>query len=136
MDLAQHIIKVMDDVSFKERFRQIPPLMVEEVWVPVKEMLDAGTICPSQSPWCNTVVLVRKKDGSLHFFIDFCQLNACMKKDLYPLPCIQEVIKSLVGVGHFYCLDLKSGSWQAKMDEESKQYMAFTVGNLGFFECE
>ena len=37
--------------------------------------------------------------------------------------------------GHFSCLDLMSGFWQIKMDESSKQYTAFTVGNLGFFEC-
>ena len=37
---------------------------------------------------------------------------------------------------HFSCLDLKSGFWQIRMDEASKQYTAFTVGNLGFFECD
>ena len=40
-----------------------------------------------------------------------------------------------MGIGHFSCLDLKSGFWQFKMDEVSKQYTAFTVGNLGFYEC-
>ena len=42
----------------------------------------------------------------------------------------------MVGAGHFSCLDLKSGFWQIRMDEASKQYTAFTVGNLGFFECD
>ena len=59
-----------------------------------------------------------------------------MEKDSYPLPRIQEVLESLVGAGHFSCLDLKSGFWQIKMDEASKQYTAFTMGNLGFFECD
>ena len=57
-----------------------------------------------------------------------------MKKDSYPLPQKQEVLESLVGAGHFSCLDLKSRFWQIKMDEVSKQYTAFTVGNLGFFK--
>ena len=99
-------------------------------------MLESGTIRPSQSAWCNVVVLVRKKDGSLQFGIDFCCLNACMKKDSYPLPRIQEVLESFIGAGHFSCLDLKSGFWQIKMEEALKQYTAFTVGNLGFFECD
>ena len=81
------------------------------------------------------MVLVWKKDGSLHFCIDFQCLNAHMKKDSYPLPRIQEALESLVGAGHFFCLDLKSGFWQIKMDKVSKQYTAFTIGNLGFFEC-
>ena len=99
-------------------------------------MLESGAIRPSRSAWCNAVVLVWKKDSSLQFCIDFCCLNAHMKKDSYPLPRIQEVLESLVGAGHFSCLDLKSGFWQIKMDKASKQYTAFTVGNLGFFECD
>ena len=98
-------------------------------------MLESGAIWPSQSAWCNVVVLVRKKDGILWFCIDFCHLNAHTKKDSYPLPRIQEALESLVGAGHFSCLDLKSGFWQIKMSEDLKQYTAFTVGNLGFFEC-
>ena len=98
-------------------------------------MLECGAIQPSQSAWCNAVVLVRKKDGGLQFCIDFHHLNACMKKDSYPLPRIQEALESLVGAGHFSCLDLKSGFWQIKMEEASKQYTTFTVGNLGVFKC-
>ena len=98
-------------------------------------MQESGTIRPSQSVWCNAVVLVRKKDGSMWFCIDFCHLNACTKKDSYPLPRIQEALESLVGAGHFSCLDLKLGFWKIKMGEVSKQYTTFTVGNLGFFKC-
>ena len=57
------------------------------------------------------------------------------KKDSYPLPRIQEALESFVGAGHFSCLDLKLGFWQIKIEEASKQYTTFTVGNLGFFEC-
>ena len=99
-------------------------------------MLESSAIRHSQSAWCNAVVLVWKKDGSLWFCIDFHHLNAHMKKGSYPLPRIQEALESLVGAGHFFCLDLISGFWQIKMDEVLKQYTAFTVGNLGFFECD
>ena len=132
---TEHTIKVTDDTPFKEMFRSIPPLMVEEVRNHLKEMLESGAIRPSQSVWCSLVVLVWKKDSGLHFCINFCHLNAHMTKDSYPLPRIQEALESLVGAGHFSCLDLKSGFWQIKMDEASKQYTTFTVGNLGFFKC-
>ena len=133
---TEHVIKVTNNTPFKEWFREIPPPLVEEVHVHLWEMLDSGMIHPSQSVWCITVALVWKKDGGLCICIDFCHLNICMKKDFYSLPRIQEVLESLVGAGHFSCLDLKSGFWQIKMDELLKQYTAFTVGNLGFFKCD
>ena len=61
-------------------------------------------------------------------------LNAWMKKDLYPLPHIQEALESMAGSAHFLSMDFKSGFWQIKMALESQQYRAFTVGNLGFYE--
>ena len=63
-------------------------------------MLESGYIRPSQSAWCNAVV--QKKDGSLCYCIDFSHLNACTKKDSYPLPRIQEASESLVGASHFF----------------------------------
>ena len=133
---TKHVIKVTDDTPFKEWFRQIPLPLVEKVCMHLQEMLDSGMIHPSQSTWCNAVVLVGKKDGGLHFCIDFWHLNTHTKKDSYPLPRIQEALESLVRAGYFSCLDLKSGFWQIKMDKSSKKYTAFTIGNLGFFECD
>ena len=133
---TEHAIKVTDDTPFKEHFRRIPPLMVDEVRNHLREMFESGAIRPSQSAWCNTIVLVRKKDSGLRFCINFRCLNAHTKKDSYPLPQIQEALESLVGTGHFSCLDLKSGFWQIRMDKASKQYTAFTVGNLGFCKCD
>ena len=132
---TEHTIKVTNNTPFKERIKWIPPPMVEEVRSHLREMLESSAIRPSQSSWCNAVVLVRKNDSSLCFCIDFHCLNAHMKKDSYPLPRIQEVLESLVGAGHFSCLDLKSRFWQIRMDEALKQYTTFTVVNLRFFEC-
>ena len=102
----------------------------------MNNMLQAGAIRPSSSPWCNMVVLVWKKDGGLHFCIDFRKLNERTKKNSYPLPCIQEMLESLEGSHIFSSFDFKSGFWQVEMDKASKQCTAFTVGSLGFFECE
>ena len=65
------ILKDPNTPPFKERFCRIPPPQLDEVREHLKLMLDAGVVRPSNSPWCNAVVLVRKKDRSLHFCIDF-----------------------------------------------------------------
>ena len=96
-------------------------------------MLEAGAIHLSQSPWCNMVILVQKKDGTLQFCMDFRCLNA-RTKDSYPLPQIWEALENMVGSAHFSSMDFKSGFWQIKMDPVSQQYTAFTVGNLGFYD--
>ena len=83
---VKHNIKVTDDEPFKEQFRCIPPPLLDEVRTHVNDMLQAGAIRPSSSPWCNAVILVWKKDGGLHFCIDFKKLNARTKKDSYPPP--------------------------------------------------
>ena len=80
------------------------------------------------------VVLVQKKDGTLHFCVNFRHLNAWTKKDSYPLPHIQEALESMAGSAHFLSIDFKSGFWQIKMAPELQQYTAFTVGNLGFYK--
>ena len=66
------VLKDPDAAPFKEHFHQIPPPQVDEVREHLKLMLEAGAIHPSNSPWCNAVVLVWKQDGSLWFCIDFC----------------------------------------------------------------
>ena len=76
----EHEIRIKNDEPFKEQFWCIPPPLLEEVCASLRDMLEAGVICPSQSPWCNTVVLVWKKDGTLHFCMDFRCLNVRMKK--------------------------------------------------------
>ena len=59
-----------------------------------------------------------------------------MSKDSYSLPQIENTLDSLNGAVWFTVLDLKSGYWQVEMDEVSKLLMAFTVGHLGFYECD
>ena len=118
-DAAEHIIELLDEEPFKEKFWRIAPPLLDEVREHLQEMLDGGAICPSQSPWCNAVVLIWKKDGGLWFCIDFRRLNARTKKDSYPLPHMQETMESMVGARFFSMMDLKSGFWQVKMAEKS-----------------
>ena len=79
-------------------------------------------------------MLVQKKDGTLRFCIDSRRLNACTKKDSYPIPKCPETMESLVGARYFSTMDLKSSFWQVKVSEDSCQYTAFMVGSMGVYE--
>ena len=85
----KHEICIKNSEPFKEQYWHIPPPLLEEVHASLQDMLEVGVICPSQSPWCNVVVVVRKKDSTLHFCVNFRCLITWTKKDSYPLPCIQ-----------------------------------------------
>ena len=135
-NLVEHKIELTDKTPYKERPRPLPEGMIKEVREHLAQMQALGAIRPSNSPWSNAVVLVRKKDGGLRFCIDFRRLNARTKKDAYPLPRIQESLDCLRGCAHFSTVDLYSGFWQARMADDSKPYTAFTVGTLGFYQCE
>ena len=95
------VLKDPDTAPFKEHFHRIPPPQLDEVQEHLKLMLDAGVIQPSNSPWCNAVVLVRKKDGLLRFCIDFRKLNSLTVKDSHPLPSICKTLESLAGLPTF-----------------------------------
>ncbi len=99
-------------------------------------MLQLGEIQKSNSPWTNAVVLARKKGGELRFCIDFRKLNARMVPDGQTLPQIEEAIDRLSGQWFFTCLDMRMEFWHVEMDPKSRQYTAFTVGPLGFYECK
>ena len=135
-NILKHNIQLTDQQPFKERYRRIPPHLFEEVKQHLQEMVEVGAIRKSFSPWASAVVLVRKKDGGLKLCIDLRKLNNRTIKDGYSLPRIDDTLDCLHGAKWFSTLDLKSGYWQVELEEEAKPLTAFTMGPLGFWECE
>ncbi len=132
---VKHTIRLTDETPFKEPYRRIPPGMFDEVREHLHEMLACGAIRKSHSPYSSNIVLVRKSDSSLRLCLDFRRLNSRTVKDSYSIPRIDETLDCLSGASLFSKLDLRSGYWQVEMQEEDKQKTAFSVGPLGFYEC-
>ena len=107
--------------------RRLPASLKGEVDKEVQDMLQTGVIRPSTSPWSSPVVLVKKKDGSWRFCIDFRKVNEVTHRDAYPLPRIDETLDSLAHAVMFTTLDLASGYWQVELDESSKEKTAFST---------
>ena len=99
----------------------------------VNQMQQQGVVQPSRSPWASPVVLVPKKDGSLRFCVDYRKLNSITRKDVFPLPLVDDILDTLSGTTFFTSLDLASGYWQIELDDDARTKSAFTTYN-GLYE--
>ncbi|UYV61801.1 hypothetical protein LAZ67_1006658, partial [Cordylochernes scorpioides] len=99
----------------------------------VDTMLERKVIQPSESPWSAPVVLVKKKDGTWRFCVDFRRLNHITKKDVYPLPRIDDVLDHLSSARYYSTMNLKTGYWQVEVDERDREKTAFVTPD-GLYE--
>jgi hypothetical protein len=131
-----HKISIADNQQpIKQPMYRIPVHKKDEVQRQVDNMLNQGVIRPSSSPWSSPIVLAKKKNGDWRFCIDFRKINELTKKDVYPLPRIDELLDVLRGSKYFSTLDLASGYWQIPLNEKSKEITAFRTPN-GHYEFE
>ncbi|XP_043094871.1 uncharacterized protein LOC122345103, partial [Puntigrus tetrazona] len=90
-DKVKHRIKLRDETPFKQRARPIHPQDISAVRKHLEELLAAGIIRESESPFASPIVVVRKKDYSVRLCIDFRKLNSQTIRDAYALPNLEEV---------------------------------------------
>ncbi|GBM96236.1 Retrovirus-related Pol polyprotein from transposon 297 [Araneus ventricosus] len=127
-NMTQHRINTGDHPPIKQYPRRLPLARKEEAERLVNEMVENGIIEESSGPWASPIVLVKKKDGSTRFCVDYRKLNEITKKDSYLLPRIDDTLDSLNGSQWFTTLDLKSGYWQVEIRPEDREKTAFTIG--------
>lgn len=132
---VEHNIRLSDPRPFRERSRRLAPADIEDVRRHLKDLLAAGVIKESRSPYASPIVVARKKNGSVRMCIYYRTLNSKTIPDQYTTPRIDDALDCLAGSCWFSVLDLRSGYYQIAIADADKEKRAF-ICPLGFYEFE
>ncbi len=127
-DLLTHSINTGNAAPIKLRPYRTSPATQNILQQEVSRLLERDVIEESQSPWSAPVVLVRKKDGTHRFCVDYRRLNAVTIKDSHPLPRVDDTLDRLSGAQMFSTIDLTAGYWQIPLNPADKEKTAFSTG--------
>lgn len=105
----------------------------DEIKRQVNEFLLAGLITESNSAWASPAILVKKKNNTYRLCIDYRKLNKVIRKDVYPLARIDDILDSLRNATVFSGLDCFSGYYGIAVEEESRDVTAFVTPD-GLFQ--
>ena len=126
-------INTSDAAPVKHKLRRTPIGFEKEEEAHLNKMLENGIIRKSTSNWASSPVLVRKKDGTVRYCLDYRDLNSKTVKDRWPLPSISSCLDTLQGNSWLSSLNLASRYWQFLIEEEDISKTAFLT-KFGLFE--
>ena len=106
INMTEHRIDTQGPHPIRQQLRSQPHSLLPEIQAQTRSMLEREVISPSSSPWASPIVLVKKRNGTYRFCVDYRHLNAVTVKDSYPLPRIDQSLDSLDGATIFTTLDL------------------------------
>ena len=127
--IIKHQIHTGDAIPIKQRAYRVTPEQRAEIQTQVENLLKADVSEESYSPWAAPVVLVRKKNGTWRFRLDYRKLNVVTIKDSHPLPRVDDALDALSGSAWFSTMDLQHGYWQVELDDKDREKTAFTTGS-------
>lgn len=94
--------------------------------VEIEKMLSQKFIEFGQTEWPASIVFTPKKNGTVHFCVDYQKLNAITKRDSYPIPHMDKCMDSLGEAAIFSTLGENSGNWQVERDKANRDKTTFT----------
>jgi len=132
--LGLHRIDTGDARPVRQTLRRQAYDLVPRIDAYVEGMCKAGIIEPSSSPWASNLVVVKKKDGTYRYCVDYRKLNSQTKRDAYPLPRIDACLDTLSGFTWFSTFDLRASYHQVPMhpDDANKTSFVTRTGTYKF----
>lgn len=138
-DKVKDRMKLYDTTQFKQTYRRIPPVMIDEVTTHIQELIAIGVCCVPHSPFSSKKVLFRKQDELLRLS-ELTVVNLIqgrLRITMPPKTLISDLRLSLyLSLATYFFLCINSGYFQIEIEESHKDRTAFTVGTLGFYEFD
>ena len=124
-DKVHHEIPTGDNPPIRQRAYRLSTKDKNLVSAALDEMMEAGIIEKSSSPWSSPIILIPKKDSGVRIVVDYRKLNEVTKKDSYPLPRIDDIHETMGGHNWFSSVDFLSGYYQIPVANKDKEKTAF-----------
>lgn len=107
--------------------RRVPIAVKPKLKKELERLEKLGMIVPVKEPtdWISSMVVVMKSSGKVRLCIDPKPLNKCLKRNIYPIPTIEDILPELTKAKVFSVVDAKNGFWQVQLDEESSYLTTF-----------
>jgi hypothetical protein len=130
--IVTHTIDLIDDIPVTVKQFRLSPEQQQAVISWTDEMLAAGLIRPSTSPYASPIFCIKKPVG-WRIVHDYRLLNAKTRIPQEPIPRKDAILDAMQGGYYFSCMDLLSGYYQLFLDDASRGCTAFSTPK-GHFE--
>ena len=126
-DISPCKINTLDEVPVSQKPYRTTPQARDEIERQVNDLVEAGIVKKSFSPYASPVVLVKKKSGDFRLCVDYRRLNAKTHTEQWQLPTLDHVLDSVGDANPtiFSSLDLGNAYFQIAMDPETAHKTAF-----------
>lgn len=127
---GKYSIKLKNDINpVIHPPRKVPLPLLKDLKQTLREMEHDNIIKKVDEPteWVNSMVLVRKSNGSLRVCLDPKDLNKAILREHFQLPTLDQICSNLAGAKYFSVIDAYKGFWQILLDEKSSKLCTFNT---------